>query len=227
MTTSALSRRAFLAMAAAVPAASMSAQRRLPPIGLQLYSVRGELMKDLMGTVRTVAKMGYEVVEFYAPYYSWTPEQAKDVRKLMDDLGIRCLSTHNSAAALAPEGLPKAIDLNRIIGSTSIVLASPPRITGADGWKALADQLSAAAAKLEPAGMSAGYHNHQTEWDAVEGQRPIDLLARGTPRNVTMQLDVGWCVAAGADPVAFIRANPGRVRSLHCKDWASGSPAEE
>src|SRR5688572_3909353 len=90
MTTSALSRRAFLAMAAVVPAASMFAQRRLPPIGLELYSVRGELMKDLTGTVRTVAKMGYEVVEFYSPYYSWTPEQAKDVRKLLDDLGIRC-----------------------------------------------------------------------------------------------------------------------------------------
>ena len=76
MTTSALSRRAFLAMAAAVPAASMLAQKRLPAIGLELYSVRGELMKDLRGTVRTVARMGYEVVEFYAPYYGWTPEQA-------------------------------------------------------------------------------------------------------------------------------------------------------
>jgi len=227
MTTSALSRRDFLALAAAVPAASMLAQRRLPPIGLELYSVRGELMKDQMGTVRTVAKMGYEVVEFYAPYYSWTPEQAKDVRKLMDDLGIRCLSTHNGAANLAPEGLQKAIELNQIIGSRTIVMASPPRITNLDGWKGLAEQLSKAAATLQPLGMSAGFHNHAAEWTAVEGQRPVDVLAAGTPRNFVMQLDVGTCVAAGADPVAFIKANPGRVASVHCKDWAPGTPAEE
>jgi len=227
MANSALSRRAFLAMAAAVPAASMLAQRRLPAIGLELYSVRGELMKDLMGTVRTVAKMGYEVVEFYAPYYSWTPEQAKDVRKLMDDLGIRCLSTHNGAANLAPEGIQKAIELNQIIGSRTIVMASPPRITNLDGWKALAEQLSKASATLQPLGMSAGFHNHATEWALVEGQRPVDVLAAGTPKNFVMQLDVGTCVSTGADPVAFIKANPGRIASVHLKDWAPGTPAED
>jgi sugar phosphate isomerase/epimerase len=228
MTTSALSRRAFLAMAAAVPAASMLAQRSVPPIGLELYSVRGELMKDLMGTVRTVAKMGYEVVEFYAPYYSWTPEQAKDVRKLMDDLGIRCPSTHNSATSLMPEGIQKAIELNQIIGSKTIVMASPPRISnGLDGWKALAETLSKAAATLQPLGMSAGFHNHATEWALVDGQRPVDVLAAGTPKTFVMQLDVGTCVAAGADPVAFIKANPGRIGSVHCKDWAPGTPAED
>ena len=227
MKTSTLSRRAFLALAAAAPVTSAFAQRRLPPIGLELYSVRGELMKDLMGTVRTVAKMGYEVVEFYSPYYSWTTEYAKEVRKLMDDLGIRCPSTHNSAANLTPEGLPKAIELNQIIGSRTIVMASPPRITSLDGWKALAEQLGKASATLQPLGMSAGFHNHAAEWALVEGQRPVDVLAAGTPRNFVMQLDVGTCVAAGADPVAFIKANAGRIGSVHCKDWAPGTAAED
>ena len=228
MAVSSLSRRAFLATAAALPLAPVLAQRRLPPIGLELYSVRGELMKDLMGTVRAVAKMGYEVVEFYSPYYSWTPEYAKEVRKLLDDLGIRCPSTHNSAASLTAEGLPKAIELNQIIGSRAIVMASPPRITnGLDGWKALAETLSRASATLQPLGMAAGFHNHAAEWALVDGQRPVDVLAAGTPREFTMQLDVGTCVAAGADPVAFIKANPGRIRSVHCKDWAPGTPAED
>jgi sugar phosphate isomerase/epimerase len=222
-----LSRRAFLALAGALPAVGVLAQARRPPIGIQLYSVRSELMKDLMGTIRAVAKMGYEVVEFYAPYYSWTNEQAKDVRKLMDDLGIRCLSTHNSAANLAPAGLPKAIELNQIIGSKTIVMASPPRVTGVDGWKQLAAQLSTAAATLQPLGMSAGYHNHQADWTAVDGQRPVEIIAAGTPNSFTMQLDAGWCLAAGVDPVAFIKANAGRVRSLHIKDWAPGSAADE
>jgi sugar phosphate isomerase/epimerase len=226
-----MTRRSFLALTGALPlttAITTFGQGRKPPaIGIELYSVRGELMKDLMGTVRAVAKMGYEVVEFYSPYYSWTPAYAKEVRRLLDDLGIRCPSTHNSAANLTAEGLPKAIELNQIIGSRYIVMASPPRITALDGWKALAGTLSAAAATLQPLGMAAGFHNHATEWGLVEGQRPIDVLASGTPRQVTMQLDVGTCVAAGADPVAFIKANPGRITSVHCKDWAPGSPAEE
>ena len=222
-----MTRRFFLALAGALPVAAALAQSRGPQIGLELYSVRGELMKDLMGTVRAVAKMGYEVVEFFSPYYQWTAAYAKDVRKLLDDLGIRCLSTHNSVASLMPEGLPKAIELNQIIGSRAIVMGSPPRVTGLDGWKQLAEQMTKASATLQPLGMVAGFHNHAAEWMPVEGQRPVDILASGTPRSFVMQLDVGTCVAAGADPVAFIKANPGRVKSVHCKDWAPGTAAEE
>ena len=60
------------------------------PVGLELYSVRKDLEKDLMGTVRGVAKMGYQCVEFFAPYYAWTPDYAKQVRTELDGLGIRC-----------------------------------------------------------------------------------------------------------------------------------------
>ena len=68
--------------------------------------------------------------------------------------------------------------------------------------------------------MSTGYHNHQTEWMPVEGKRPMDILASTTSHDVALQLDVGTCIEAGSDPVAWIRANPGRIKSLHCKDWA-------
>jgi sugar phosphate isomerase/epimerase len=227
MTSLSLTRRAFLALAGTLPLAPALAQTRRPAVGLELFSVRGDLAKDLMATVRTVAKMGYEVVEFFSPYYSWTPEYAKEVRTLLDDLGIRCPSTHNSAAALTADGLPKAIELNQLLGSRYIVMASPPRITNLDGWKALADTLSAASERLQPLGMFAGFHNHASEWAVVEGVRPIDVIANGTPKHFTLQLDVGTCVAAGADPVAFINAHPGRITSVHCKDWAPGSPKEE
>jgi len=109
--SSAISRRTFLAMSsAALPLSyatleSRQGQPRKIPVGLELYSVRTEYMRDLPGTVTAVAKMGYEVVEFWAPYYDWTPAQAKDVRKLLDDLGIKCNSTHNSGAAVTPDGL--------------------------------------------------------------------------------------------------------------------------
>src|SRR5262245_53905845 len=63
------------------------------PIGIELYAVRGELARDLPNTLRTVAQIGYEVVEFYAPYLRWTFPYAKEVRTRLDDLGLRCFST--------------------------------------------------------------------------------------------------------------------------------------
>jgi sugar phosphate isomerase/epimerase len=221
-----MSRRAFLALAGAVPLAAPFASRIVSaaagkiPVGLELYSVRATLATDLMGTVRSVAKLGYEVVEFYAPYYQWSAQQATDMRKLLDDLGIRCLSTHNPPAALAADGIQKAIDLNHTLGSTLVVVASAGQVDGVDGWKKIAAQLNAGAEKLASVGMSAGYHNHGTEWHEVEGQRPMDVLATNTRPNVVLQLDVGTCVEAGADPVAWINAHPGRIKSMHCKDWS-------
>ena len=90
-----LSRRSFLALSAAAPLAFASPAPKSIPIGLELFSVRNELAKDLPGTVQAVAKMGYQVVEFFSPYFGWTPDYAKEVRKIMDDAGVRCNSTHN------------------------------------------------------------------------------------------------------------------------------------
>ena len=175
-----------------------------------------------MGTLSAVAKMGYQTVEFFGPYYGWTEEYARQVRLHLDELGMRCMSTHNSPAAISPEGLPKAIKLNRILGSTNVVLAGAPKISGLDGWKALADRLAQAAEQLKGADLRGGFHNHQIEFQLVEGHRPIEVIAAATPRDFMLQLDVGHCVDAGYDPVAWIRANPGRTRCIHCKDWAPG-----
>src|SRR5262245_1237315 len=124
---SSISRRSFLALAGAAPLALAAYKGKSVPVGLELYSVRDELAKDVMGTVRAVAKMGYEVVEFFSPYYEWTTDYAKEVRKLLDDLKIRCLSAHNGANAFTPEGLQKAIELNQILGAKYVVMASAGR----------------------------------------------------------------------------------------------------
>jgi sugar phosphate isomerase/epimerase len=216
-----ISRRTFLAMAGTMPFATRAfATLKDVPVGLELYSVRDELAKDLKGTVTAVAKMGYQIVEFYSPYFDWTPDQAKEVRKLLDDLGLQCRSTHNGTPSFTADGLQKAIELNRIIGSKYIIMASAGRVSGLDGWKTVAEKLTAAAEQLRPMGLATGYHNHQPEWKPVDGQRPMDVIAAGTPKDVALQLDVGTCVEVGADPVAWITANPGRIRSMHCKEWS-------
>lgn len=211
-----VSRRCFLASAAV--SAALAAKR--VPVGLELYSVRDELKQDLMGTVRAVARMGYEGVEFFSPYFEWTPAYAKEVRKLLDDLGIRCFSTHNSARSFLPENLGKAIELNQIIGSKFIVMASAGRVEDLDGWKAVAGRLNQGAGKMKTAGMRAGFHNHQTEFRPIGGARPMEVLAKNTTRDVALQLDVGTCIEAGSDPVTWIKQNPGRIASIHCKEWS-------
>ena len=213
-----VSRRSFLAATGAAGLA-FGAPGVSIPVGLELYSVREELAKDLTGTLREVARDGYQVVEFYAPYYSWTTDYAKMVRKLMDSLGIRCNSTHNGGDALAPAGLDKAIELNQILGAKFIVMSSAGKIETLDGWKAVADRLTQAAETLRPLGLRTGYHNHQLEFTPLDGKRPLEVIAAGTPKDVMLQLDVGTCVEAGSDPVAWIEANPGRINSIHCKDW--------
>jgi sugar phosphate isomerase/epimerase len=218
-------RRSFLALTAAVPLASAAPKARQVPVGLELFSVRDELKQDLMGTVRSVARLGYQGVEFFSPYFDWTPEYAREVRKLMDGLNIVCFSTHNGPKSFTPEGLPKAIELNRIIGSKFVVMASAGRVEGLDGWKKVADTLNAAADKLNSAGMRPGFHNHQTEFQPIDGKRPMDVLASNTTKSVALQLDVGTCIEAGSDPVAWINGNSGRIASLHLKDW-SPDPAK-
>lgn len=214
-----VTRRTFLSTAAAaLTAGSALAQKQLP-VGLELYSVRMALAADLMGTVRKVAEMGYKVVEFYAPYYMWTMDQAKDVRKLLDDLGIQCRSTHNSLSNFRPENIQKGIDLNKTIGATFMVVASSIQSKNLDDWKKLADTITTSTDTLRQAGLRSGYHNHQFEFTPIDGKRPIEIIAAGTPKDFMLQFDVGTCVEVGSDPVAWINANPGRINSLHLKDW--------
>jgi sugar phosphate isomerase/epimerase len=185
-----------------------------------MYSVRDAMAKDLNGTVRAVAAAGYQGLEFYAPYYDRTAAQAKDMRKLLDDLGIRCFSTHNDSAFFSPEKIGHAREVNLILGSKYMVMASSHEGATQDGWKKVADILNTASDTLAADHLGVGYHNHQTEWKPVDGVRPMDILAKSTKPSVMLQLDVGTCIEAGSDPVAWIKANPGRIRSMHCKEWS-------
>jgi sugar phosphate isomerase/epimerase len=221
-------RREFLGTAvaatasASLPFTSSVAAASKIPVGLEMYSVRETMAKDLNGTVRAVAAAGYEGLEFYAPYYDWTPAQAKDMRKLLDDLGIRCFSTHNDSGFFTTEKIGRARELNLILGSKYMIMASSHEGATADAWKKVADTLNTASDKLASDHLGVGYHNHQAEWKPIQGgnQRPMEILAKNTKPAVVLQLDVGTCLEAGSDPVVWIKANPGRIRSMHCKEWS-------
>ena len=247
---SSLSRRAFCAAAGAgavaaaagsagalgnaLHAATLPGPRRLAaktyPIGLEMFSVRREQQRDQAATLAAVSKMGYQVVEFFAPYLSWTIPYAKEVRTQLDDLGLRCYSTHNpSSALMGGETMAKAIEINQVLGARHIIMASPPPNTStAEDWQRVSGQLSAASEQLKPHGLLAGFHNHKIEWlPLAGGQRIMDILATNTPPEFVLQFDVGTCIEAGQDPIAWIKGHPGRIRSVHLKDWAPGPEAQE
>lgn len=217
------SRRSFFSLLAAGPMGAALAARvasKHIPVGLELYSVRNGLKTDLMGTVRGVAGMGYECVEFYAPYYDWTLDFAQQVRKELDALGVRCYSTHNSLKSFMPDGIGKAIELNQALGARYIVLAHPGNVSGMDDWKRVVDTLNQANQAMASHGIHAGYHNHDLEWKPVAGRKPIEVIAAGTDKSIMLQLDVGTCVETGNDPVAWVNRNPGRIGSMHLKEWS-------
>jgi sugar phosphate isomerase/epimerase len=226
-----ISRRSFLAtsavsaIAASLPLAPSTWAASHIPVGLELYSVRDALKKDTEGTVRAVAEMGYQCVEFYAPYWDWTETRTKEMRKLLNDLGVHCYSTHNNADYLNKDNIAKTIERNHILGCKYVVIASAHMDPGIESWKTFAGTLNSTAEQLESSGLKAGYHNHKVEFVPIDGVRPMDVLAQDTKPTVMLQFDVGTCLEAGADPIAWIRGNPGRIRSLHCKDW-SPDPAK-
>ena len=181
-------------LAAAASRAVAAPKANQIPIGLELYSVRHELEKDPSGTLQKVAQMGYQCVEFYSPYYDWTPDHAKDVRQELDKIGLRCYSTHNGKESFAPGGLEKAIELNKILGTRYIVLAHPGEdVKTIDQWKQIAETLNTANTRMRSAGLHAGYHNHDVEWKPVDGQKPIEIIASSTDKSIMLQLDVGTC----------------------------------
>jgi len=181
--------------------ARYAARRRSSPIGLQLYSVREECKKDLPGTIEAVAKMGYKGVEF-AGYYNYT---AKQLRKMLDDNGLKCCGTHTGLPTLLGDELPKTIEFNKTIGNK---------------WLDTAKLFNELAEKVKPHDMLVGYHNHSVEFQPMNGELPWDTFYGNTKKDVVMQLDVGNAMHGGVDPLPYLYKYEGRAITVHVKEYS-------
>lgn len=216
-----IDRREFLgtlgALAAGAVLPACRAPRRLDRIGVQLYTVRGEMEKDFEGTLARVAAIGYNDVEF-AGYFGHTPA---DVRAILDRHGLAAPAVH--VGAIAPDALATALDAAHVIGHRYLVVPWIPaeRRQTLDGWKRVAADFNRAAAAAQAAGVQFAYHNHDFEFTPVEGRVPYDvLLAETDAKLVQLEIDLYWITKAGHDPLAYFARWPGRVPLVHVKDSA-------
>jgi sugar phosphate isomerase/epimerase len=190
-------------------------------IALQLWSVRSECAHDLEGTLKAIADMGYEGVEF-AGYYGRT---ASDLRRILEDLGLEVAGTHTRIEELLGERLRETIEFNRILGNKYIIIPGLPEEMrkSRDAWLKTIDLVNRISDKLEPEGMFVGYHNHTIEFQPVDGDIPWFLFFDRAKPRVVMQLDTGHALRAGISPhgvLEIIKRYPGRAKSVHLKDYS-------
>ncbi len=192
------------------------------PIGLQLYSIREDCAKDLPGTLAAVAKMGYVGVEF-AGYHG---RSAKELRKMLDGLGLKCCGTHISLDTLLGDALPATIEFNLALGNKYLIVPSlkEERRSSRKAWLETARIFNEIAQKAKPHGLVTGYHNHDIEFQPMEGELPWDTFFGNTTPDVVMQLDTGNARHGGADPLPFLKRYPGRALTVHLKAYSKGDP---
>ncbi len=219
-----MNRRTFLALGATAAAATAIAPRfasaaQVKTIGLQLYTLRDAMAKDVEGTLDQVAKIGYKEVEF-AGYFDRTPAQIKAKLKA---LGLKSPSTHTQLMQLK-NSWQATLDTAAAIGHTWVVLAwlSPQERGGLDDYKALADLLNTSGEAARKHGLRLAYHNHDFEFVPTDGGVPFEaMLERADPKLVEFELDLYWATKAGRDPVELFTKHPGRFPLVHVKDMDS------
>lgn len=193
------------------------------PVGVQLYSVRDDCKKDLAATMAAVAKLGYKGVE-YAGYYG---KSGKELRKIQDDLGLKCCGTHTGMDTLLGDNFMKTVEFNKELGNPYLIVPwlPPEKRKTLAAWKEVAQSFNELAAKAKGVGMRVGYHNHHEEFHAVEGKVLWEELYVNTTPDVIMQFDTGNARHGGADPLPFLRRHKGRSVVIHLKPFSSTNPA--
>ena len=192
---------------------------RVLKIGVQLYSVRDDCAKDLPGTLKALAKIGFTGVEF-AGYYGHTPAELK---KMLDDNGLKCYGTHVSMEDLTGDKLQKTLDFAQGIGCNMVVVPWIPenrRSTKAQIIET-AHFFSDAAKSAAARGVTIGWHNEDYEWKLVEGETIWDTFWNNADKTVAMQFDTGNALSSGVQAAPYMLKHPKMIQTVHLKDFSS------
>ena len=195
------------------------------PIALQLFSVRHDLANDLTGTLKMVADMGYEGVEFFgAPQHP-----ASELKAMLDDLGLVCSGWHTPFSHVQADTLAETIAFNQVLENKFVIVPGIPeehRQTRAD-WLKLADLMNQVAKELAAHGMVTGYHNHHIEFTPLDGEQPWDTFFGNTDQEIVMQLDTGNAILGGAEVSSIVKKYPGRAVTVHLKPYSHSAAKDD
>lgn len=190
-------------------------------VSVQMYTLRDHSAKDFLGTFTQVAKIGYGAVELAGT----NNLPALELKKHLDSLGLAVSGAHVGIQELEGDNFQKTVDYYRALNVKYIICPWWPaerRKTQAE-WLESSRQLNEIGAKLRALGMQMCYHNHDFEFQQVDGKYGWDLLFQNAePQNLGAELDCYWVSKAGIDPVRIIRQYKGRIPLLHAKDMAAG-----
>lgn len=196
--------------------------RRLPAVGLQLYTVRKLLARNWSRTLEQIAAIGYRELEF-AGYFGQPPA---DIRRLLDSNGLKAPAGHfDRRDLLAPSSAP--FDTAATMGHSWLVVAwvPPAERRTLDDWRRIADELNRIGERCRKAGLRFAYHNHDFEFAPIDGKLPYDiLLEESDPELVRLEIDLYWVTKGGQDANGYLSRTAGRTGLVHVKESA-GPPA--
>jgi len=204
--------------ATTVPSPSSGATgAKIRPIGVQLYTVRDEMQKDVAATLARVAQIGYTEVEF-AGYFNHSPAE---IRAMLDQNHLTAPSAHIPLQMLQGD-LTQVIAAAKTIGHEYIVcpwLDPSQRGSTVDAWKSFGGTLTDIGRRVQGAGLQFAYHNHDFEFQKIGDVVPFEvLLANSDPSLVKLEMDLYWATKGGQDPLAWFAKYPGRFPLVHVKD---------
>lgn len=227
-----ISRRNFivttgLAATAVLVSPSFALTMNKKEIGLQLYTLRDELPKDVKGTLEKVAKAGYTTVETYGfsikdQFWGLTP---KELKKILDDNGLKAVSGHYNLGSFLYDGntaeLIAAIEAAKVLKNEFLTVPwiDEPFRRSIEDYKKIAARVNEAAKMCKKAGLKLAYHNHDFEFKKYDGVTGYEILLKETDKDlVYFELDLYWIVHSGNDPLKLFKENPGRFKMWHVKD---------
>ena len=184
-------------------------------VGIQLYSLRDAMEKDMDSTLKTVKEMGYDYVEF-AGYFG---KSAEEVKAILDKYGLEAVSVHQAIGLFEEEG-QKAVDYIKTLGVKYCAIPWYNVDEFISNWDATMDKFKNVSKLLGDNDIKLMYHNHDFEFNKINGEYILDRLYATLPEGVIMpQLDTCWVHYAGVNPSEYIRKYSGRIEVLHLKDF--------
>ncbi|MBE6576970.1 MAG: sugar phosphate isomerase/epimerase [Ruminococcaceae bacterium] len=183
-------------------------------VGIQLYSVRDQMENDFYGTLKALKEAGYDYVEF-AGYHD---KSVTEIRAILDELGLECISSSIKCSTILNQGEAVVNELNTL-GAKFCVLASASRGALANSFDSLIENFKAAADILAEGGIKLAYHNHDFEFQTVNGEYVLDRIYACSDGKFSGELDTCWVHYAGVDPAAYMLKQKENVSLIHLKDF--------